>query len=51
MNRSALAVVSVTIFLLFCGVLYPAPAHSPEGSAFSGNTQFVSRFKHGRNPA
>jgi hypothetical protein len=30
MNRLALAVVSVTIFFLFCGVLYPAPAHSPE---------------------
>ncbi|MGO9571328.1 MAG: hypothetical protein ACLP5H_27705 [Desulfomonilaceae bacterium] len=31
MNRSALTVVSVTILLLFCGVLYPAPAHPPEG--------------------
>jgi hypothetical protein len=30
MNRLALAVASVTIFFLFCGVLYPAPAHTPE---------------------
>ncbi len=30
MKRSALAVMSVTMFLLFCGFLYPAPAHSPE---------------------
>jgi hypothetical protein len=30
MNRLALAVVSVTIFFLFCGVLYSAPAQSPE---------------------
>jgi hypothetical protein len=31
MNRLALAVVSVTTFFLFCGVLHPALAHSPEG--------------------
>ena len=30
MNRLALALVSVTIFFLFCGVLSPAPAYSPE---------------------
>jgi hypothetical protein len=31
MNRLALAVVSLTVFFLICGVLSPAPAHSPEG--------------------
>ena len=30
MNRLALAVASVTVFFLFCGVLSPAPAHYPE---------------------
>jgi hypothetical protein len=30
MNRFALAVISAAIFFLFCGVLYPATAHSPE---------------------
>jgi len=30
MKRLALALVSVTIFFLFCGVLSPAPAYSPE---------------------
>jgi hypothetical protein len=30
MNRLALAVVSVTMIFLFCGVLYPAPALAPE---------------------
>ncbi len=30
MKRSALALTSVTVFLLFGGLLYPAPAHSPE---------------------
>lgn len=30
MNRLALAVVSATISILLCGVLCPAPAHSPE---------------------
>jgi hypothetical protein len=30
MNRLALAVASVTMFFVFSGVLYPAPAYSPE---------------------
>jgi hypothetical protein len=29
MKQSTLAMASVTVFLLFGGLLYPAPAHSP----------------------
>jgi hypothetical protein len=50
MNRVALAVVSVTTIILLCGVLHPAPAHSPEAvpsaaidNSFAGSNMEVIR--------